>query len=194
MEYQNLLTVFLQFLFSGLTVGAVYALVGVGFNISYNATSGDGQGRADPAGAGAQELLVGHSSSSAHSGQAGQRLECADQHGTGRSLRLADEIQAPMDAIGAVHIGISRWAEHHRVACRRSAKAVRGGVGMMIGLDLDNAAADAAHEQRRANQVRCDFVDAAAEEAPAYPPWHVRFSERRRPVVNRVLIGAWRRR
>jgi len=34
-----LLTVFLQFLFSGITVGAVYALVGVGFNIIYNATS-----------------------------------------------------------------------------------------------------------------------------------------------------------
>jgi branched-chain amino acid transport system permease protein len=34
-----LLSVFLQFLFSGLTVGAVYALVGVGFNITYNATS-----------------------------------------------------------------------------------------------------------------------------------------------------------
>jgi len=33
------LTVFLQFLFSGLTVGAVYALVGMGFNIIYNATS-----------------------------------------------------------------------------------------------------------------------------------------------------------
>ena len=32
-------TVFLQFLFSGLTVGAVYALVGVGFNITYNSTS-----------------------------------------------------------------------------------------------------------------------------------------------------------
>jgi len=29
----------LQFLFSGLTVGAVYALVGIGFNITYNATS-----------------------------------------------------------------------------------------------------------------------------------------------------------
>ena len=29
----------MQFLFSGLTVGAVYALVGVGFNIIYNATS-----------------------------------------------------------------------------------------------------------------------------------------------------------
>ncbi|MEW6053407.1 MAG: branched-chain amino acid ABC transporter permease [Nitrospirota bacterium] len=38
-EYHNLLTVFLQFLFSGLTVGAVYALVGIGFNITYNATS-----------------------------------------------------------------------------------------------------------------------------------------------------------
>jgi len=34
-----LLTIFLQFLFSGLTVGAVYALVGMGFNIIYNATS-----------------------------------------------------------------------------------------------------------------------------------------------------------
>lgn len=34
-----MLTVFLQFLFSGLTVGAVYALVGIGFNIIYNATS-----------------------------------------------------------------------------------------------------------------------------------------------------------
>lgn len=34
-----MLTVFLQFLFSGITVGAVYALVGTGFNIIYNATS-----------------------------------------------------------------------------------------------------------------------------------------------------------
>ena len=34
-----MLTVFLQFLFSGLTIGAVYALVGTGFNIIYNATS-----------------------------------------------------------------------------------------------------------------------------------------------------------
>ncbi|MEW6115519.1 MAG: branched-chain amino acid ABC transporter permease [Nitrospirota bacterium] len=33
------MTVFLQFLFSGLTIGAVYAMVGLGFNIIYNATS-----------------------------------------------------------------------------------------------------------------------------------------------------------
>ncbi len=32
-------SVFLQFLFSGLTTGAVYALVGLGFNIIYNTTS-----------------------------------------------------------------------------------------------------------------------------------------------------------
>ncbi len=32
-------SVFLQFLFSGLTTGAVYALVGLGFNIVYNSTS-----------------------------------------------------------------------------------------------------------------------------------------------------------
>ncbi len=34
-----MLAVFLQFLFSGLTIGSVYALVGIGFNIIYNATS-----------------------------------------------------------------------------------------------------------------------------------------------------------
>lgn len=34
-----MLTVFLQFLFSGITIGSVYALVGLGFNIIYNATS-----------------------------------------------------------------------------------------------------------------------------------------------------------
>ncbi|MFQ3573020.1 MAG: branched-chain amino acid ABC transporter permease [Thermodesulfovibrionales bacterium] len=33
------MTVFLQFLFSGLSIGAVYAMVGLGFNIIYNATS-----------------------------------------------------------------------------------------------------------------------------------------------------------
>lgn len=34
-----MIAVFLQFLFSGLTIGSVYALVGIGFNIIYNATS-----------------------------------------------------------------------------------------------------------------------------------------------------------
>lgn len=34
-----MLTVLMQFIFSGITVGAVYALVGLGFNIIYNATS-----------------------------------------------------------------------------------------------------------------------------------------------------------
>lgn len=34
-----MLTVLMQFIFSGVTIGAVYALVGLGFNIIYNATS-----------------------------------------------------------------------------------------------------------------------------------------------------------
>lgn len=33
------MTLFLQFLFAGLTTGSVYALVGIGFNIIYNSTS-----------------------------------------------------------------------------------------------------------------------------------------------------------
>lgn len=34
-----MLTVFLQFILSGITVGAIYGLVGIGFNMIYNATS-----------------------------------------------------------------------------------------------------------------------------------------------------------
>lgn len=34
-----MLTMLIQFIFSGITVGAIYALVGLGFNIIYNATS-----------------------------------------------------------------------------------------------------------------------------------------------------------
>jgi len=33
------MSLLLQFLFSGLTTGSVYALVGIGFNIVYNSTS-----------------------------------------------------------------------------------------------------------------------------------------------------------
>jgi len=40
---------------------------------------------------------------------------------------------------------------------------MRGGFAMMIGLDLDNDAADAADQKRRADQVGCNFMNAAAE-------------------------------
>ncbi len=39
-----------------------------------------------------------------------------------------------------------------------------GGLGVMIGLDLDNDAADPVHQHGRADQVGRDLMDAAGEE------------------------------
>jgi hypothetical protein len=40
----------------------------------------------------------------------------------------------------------------------------------MIGLDLDDDAADAVHQQRRANQIGRDLMDAAGKERPLQRP------------------------
>ena len=46
---------------------------------------------------------------------------------------------------------------------------MRRRVGVVIGLDLDDDAADALEQQRRADQFGRDLVDAAVEEALAQP-------------------------
>ncbi len=57
-----------------------------------------------------------------------------------------------MNAVGAVDIGIAGRTEHHGVARGASAEAMRRGFGVVIGLDLDDDAADAIEQQRRADQ------------------------------------------
>jgi hypothetical protein len=44
---------------------------------------------------------------------------------------------------------------------------VARGIGRVVCLDLDDRAADAVDEQRRADQVRGDLVDAPVEEVAA---------------------------
>src|SRR5450631_3084405 len=63
------------------------------------------------------------------------RLDCADEDGAGTPLPLADEIQTPVNAIGAINVSKAWRAEHHGVALGAAAKAMRGGIGVMIGLD-----------------------------------------------------------
>ena len=92
------------------------------------------------------------------------RLQRADQHGAGRAFLFADEIDAPVDAVGAIDIGKARRAEHHEVARRRPAERMRGRLGVMIGLDLDDDAADAVDQQRRADQVGRDLMHTAGKE------------------------------
>src|SRR5215213_4691145 len=114
---------------------------------------GDAERLAELAGPGTQRALLLQAAAAAHRRQTVGRLQRADQHGAGRACRLADEIQAPVDAVGAVDIGKTRRAEHHEDARRGTAKRVRGRVQMVIGLALGDAAADAVDQKRRPDQV-----------------------------------------
>src|SRR5205085_2110294 len=58
-------------------------------------------------------------------------------------------------------------AEHHGVAWRLTAVGVRRRIRVVIGLDLHNDPAGAAKQERRADQLGRDLVDAAIEEALA---------------------------
>ena len=129
--------------------------------------AGDSHRLRQAAGSGAEQPLVIELAPPAHLGQALQRLDGADQHRAGRALRLADEIQAPVDAVGAVHVGKAGRAEHHGVALGSAPEAVRRRVGVVIGLDLDDQAADVVDEQRGPDQFGGDLVDAAGEERAA---------------------------
>ena len=114
--------------------------------------AGDFQRLAEPPGSGAKQPFVGHSPPSAHGREADARLDRAQEHGAGRALGLADEIQAPVNAVGAVDIGVAGRAEHHRIAVGWTAITVRCGIGVVIGLDFDDPSARAVEEQRRSDQ------------------------------------------
>ena len=58
-------------------------------------------------------------------------------------------------------------AEHHGVARRAPAETVRGGVLMVVGLDLDDPAADAVDEEFRPDQIRRNVVHASRKEGAA---------------------------
>ena len=72
-----------------------------------------------------------------------------------------------MNAVGAIDVGAARRPEHDGIARRAPAKRVRRRIGVVIGLDLDDLAADPVKEKRCANEVGRDRMDAAREEAAA---------------------------
>jgi hypothetical protein len=80
------------------------------------------------------------------------------------ALRFADKVQAPVDAVGSIDISIAGRPEHDGVPRGRTAKTVRGRIGVVVGLDLDDPAADAVAVQRGADQVGRHLMHAAAEE------------------------------
>src|SRR4029077_8192796 len=76
---------------------------------------------------------------------------------------LAGEVQAPLDAVGAVDVRVPRRAEHRLVALRAAAVAVRSRILVIVGLDLDDHAADAVDVELRADELRRHLVNASLE-------------------------------
>ena len=96
--------------------------------------------------------------------EAARGLERAHEDGLRAALGAADEVQAPVDPVRAIDVRVARRAEHGPVARGLAAVAVPGRVVGVVGLDLDDATADAVDEQRAADQLRRDLVHAPREE------------------------------
>jgi hypothetical protein len=73
-------------------------------------------------------------------------------------------------------------------------KAVRGRIGMVVSLHLHQYSPDASDEERRPDQVRCDLMDAAVEEAAGQSFCHAFMVQARHRLVNRALIYRGRER
>ena len=67
-----------------------------------------------------------------------RRLERADQHRGGAPLLLADEVQAPVDPVGAVDVRVPGRPEHRGVPRCAAAVAVRRRILGVVRLDLDD--------------------------------------------------------
>ena len=91
----------------------------------------------------AEEPLIAHAAPPSHDRKSDCRLQSPDQDCAGRAFGLADEIEAPVNAVGAINVGVAWRAEHHGVTGGRPAITVRCGVGVVIGLEFDDPAADA---------------------------------------------------
>src|SRR5438132_126424 len=81
------------------------------------------KGLAQPAGPRAQQPFVGETAAPAHGRKARRWPERADKDGAGAAFLLADEVEAPVNTVGAVNIGKPGRAEHHCVARSLAAKA-----------------------------------------------------------------------
>jgi len=116
-----------------------------------------------------EQARVVDRASPAHLVQAVRRLERAHEHRGGDVLSIADEVQAPVDAVRAVDVGMPGRPEHRRVPCGAAAVAVCSRVVAVVGLDLDDGPSDAVDEQRRPDELRRHVEHGPGEELGAQP-------------------------
>src|ERR1700757_3041545 len=105
--------------------------------------AGHGKRLAESAGPAAEESLRVNPATLAHLLEAARRLQRPDQDCAGHSFALADQVQAPVDSVRPVDVGVAGGAEHRGVALRSAAVAVARRVLLVVGLHLDDPAADA---------------------------------------------------
>jgi hypothetical protein len=118
----------------------------------------DGESFAQAGGAAREVAHVVRLPPTLHQRNPVERLERADEHGTGDAGRLRDGIQAPT-AVDGIDVRMTRRAEHARVAASRAAVGVTGRIALReVGLDLDDAT------NRRA--VVADPHEALAQQRP----------------------------
>src|SRR6185295_1903887 len=84
--------------------------------------------------------LLAHRPAAGHALDPEARLERPYQHGPRLAVAAGDDVEAVVDSIDEVDVGVARRTEHHGVARRGSGPGVaRGVLGSAVGLDLDDA-------------------------------------------------------
>jgi hypothetical protein len=107
---------------------------------------------AETAGAGGELANIRQTSSHDHAVQAVGWLQGAEQDRRARA-GSADQVQAPVQTVGAIDIGSANRAEHRRVALRGTRKGVRSRVVNVVRFCLDHDAADPVEGQQGADQA-----------------------------------------
>src|SRR5262249_30609981 len=87
--------------------------------------AGDAERLADAPRPRAQQPLALDAAAAAHRRDAPRRLERPDKHRARRTCRLAHEVETPVDAVGAIDIGIAGRTEHDGIARGLAAERVR---------------------------------------------------------------------
>ncbi|OLP51519.1 hypothetical protein BJF91_15860 [Allorhizobium taibaishanense] len=103
----------------------------------------------ETAGAGTEQPRIYRAAPGLHALKPPGRRQRTDQHGATGS---ADNVKAPVNAIGAVDIDMTGGAKHSAVALSRATEAMGGGIVRLVGFGFDDHTAYAIKIQSDADQ------------------------------------------
>lgn len=110
-------------------------------------TSINSQRLCEAARPGAQKLGIIPAAASPHGRNARKRLKSAYEDGGALAAFSADQVEAPVQAVGPIDIGDTRRSEHRGIPRRFAPEAMRCRVHPVIGLRLDDEASNAVNKE-----------------------------------------------